>query len=231
MGWMDVLIVVIWIIHSIRGWTKGLILSFFQMTSFLIAGVVAKVYYPVVSTYITQNTGIFIKIQEMIGTRFKMAINEQAISGGIIANPNIYQVLKFPKAIEELFMANDVIEAYSAKAMEGIHSYVSDILTRMFINFISILLVFFIVKMILSILGHVLHNIASLPVLNQFNRLGGMVFGFIKGLLIVFILLAMVTPFMTMMDSSILVEGMEKSVLSNYLYHHNPIIGMIKGTI
>ncbi|WZL73125.1 CvpA family protein [Clostridiaceae bacterium 35-E11] len=231
MGWMDVLILVILIIHILKGWTKGLILSFFQFTSFIIAGIVAKIYYPVVSTYIAQNTAIFIKIQEIIGNRFKITLNEQAISGGIVANRNIFQMLKFPKTIEEFFMKNDVMQVYSTRAMEGVHSYVSDTLTRMFINFMSILLVFFIIKMILSILGYLLHNIASLPVLKQFNCLGGMIFGFIKGIFAIFILLTIITPLMTMMDIGILVEGIEKSVLTKYLYHHNPIMGMIQRTI
>ncbi|TCO77998.1 CvpA family protein [Marinisporobacter balticus] len=227
MSWLDVLIIVIFTINMIKGWKNGLILSFFYMGSFIIAGIVAKIYYPLVSKYIMVHSTIFIKVQAYIGKRFQTATNDHVVAEGIVEN-NIFEVLKFPKSIENLLMKSDTMHVYSERAMEGVHSYLSDVLARMFIDFISILILFFAVKILLFIIGHLLDGIASLPVLKQFNRLGGVVFGLVKGLLIVFIFLAIITPFITMMDASIFVEGLEKSIIANVLYDHNPIIGLIQ---
>lgn len=231
MSWMDVFIIVIFVINIIKGWKNGLILSFFNTASFIVAGAIAKIYHPWISKYIMENSMIFLKVQASIGQRFQTAINRQAVDGGILGNGNIFEVLKFPKVVESLFMKSEPIKEASTRAMEGVYSYLSDILARMFIDFISILIVFFVVKILLWIIGHLLHKIAKLPVLNQFNHLGGFVFGFLKGLLIVFIFLAMITPFTTMMDTNIFIEGLESSIIAKILYNNNPIIRMIQYAI
>ncbi|QEK13511.1 CvpA family protein [Crassaminicella thermophila] len=231
MSWMDVLIIVILVINIIKGWNNGLILSFFHMTSFILAGVAAKMYYPVVSKYIMENSIIFLKVQELIGERFKTIINRQAVAEGILENRNIFEVLKFPKVVESFLMKSDSVKEAGIRAIDGVHSYLSDIIARMFIDFISILIIFFVVKILLFIIGHILNGISKLPVLKQFNHLGGFVFGLLKGLFIVFIFLAVITPFTTMMDTNVFVEGLESSVIAKILYNNNPIIGILKGTI
>lgn len=231
MSWMDVLIIVIFAINVIKGWKNGLVLSFFYMASFIVAGIMAKIYYPVVSKYIMGDSTIFMKVQSLIGQRFQTAVNNNVLAEGIVGNRSIFEVLKFPKSIENIFMKSDVFKDYSISAMNGVNNYVSDVLAQMFIDFVSMIIIFFVVKMLLFIVGHLLDGIASLPILKQFNSLGGIVFGFIKGAFIVFIFLAIITPFTTMTDSGVLIEGLEKSILAKALYNYNPIIGLIHGMI
>ncbi|QXM06996.1 CvpA family protein [Crassaminicella indica] len=231
MGWMDALIFVILAINVIKGWKNGLILSFFNMSSFIVAGIAAKIYYPSVSKYIMGNSTIFLKVQALIGDRVQEAYGHSVAASTVTGNTNIFELLKFPKAIENFFMKSETMRAYNQQAMEGVYSYLSDILARMFIDFISILIIFFAVKIILFLVAYILDGIATLPVLKQFNCIGGVVFGFSKGLLIVLIFLAIITPFTAMTNSGILVEGLEKSVVAKILYYRNPIIEILQGTI
>ncbi|QZY55115.1 CvpA family protein [Crassaminicella profunda] len=231
MSWMDVLILVIFTINVIKGWKNGLILSFFKMSSFIVAGFVAKIYYPNLSQYIMENSTIFLRAQKVIGERVHIAVDDSVAASTMTGNTNIFEILKFPKAIENLFMKSDTMRAYSHQAMEGVYGYLSDILARMFIDFISIIIIFFVIKIVLFIVGHLLDGIATLPVLKQFNCLGGVLFGFLKGLLIVFIFLAVITPFTAMTHSGIFIEGLEKSILAKTLYYNNPIIGILQGAI
>lgn len=228
MSWVDVLILVILFINGMHGWQRGLIYTFFSMMGFLIAGFVAKVYHPVLSAYMMKNPKFFLFLQEMVGERVKTAAAGEGASMGMVPGENIFQVLWLPKGLETLLMKSEVIQDYSAKAMEGVQGYIADVLTRMFIDFISILILFMAVKIILNLLAHVLNGIASLPVLNGMNRLGGLSLGVMKGLFIVLIFLTLITPFAAMAEKNIFTEGLDASVLGKYLYNHNPIIAMFE---
>ena len=227
MSWFDTLVLVILAIHAIKGWQRGFILSFFSLISVIAAAVAARIYHPRLSEYLLGNSTLFLKFQQWVGIRVKDAAYQEVASRGDIASDNIYQVLGMPKGIQEVFMGSQTMQEYSTKAMEGVHGYVADVLARMFINLLSIILIFICVKMALMLIGHLLDGIFSLPVLNHFNHVGGLAFGALKGLLILFILLLLMVPISTMAGQGLLTEGLEKSILAKYLYDHNLLLSMI----
>ncbi|MFZ5968252.1 MAG: CvpA family protein [Bacillota bacterium] len=229
MNWMDVAIVVILGVYSLKGWGKGLVLSLFGIVGYIVAGFVAKKYSPVVSAYIIDHPELSGKIQGFVNGRLQVAVQADAVPDSIVRNRNIFQVLRFPKGLEEFMMKSDMVQEYSDKAMDGIHSYISEVLTKLLIEFMSFLLVLFAALLIVYVLGHLLNSIASLPLLNQANRIAGACLGMMKGLLIIFLILAVITPIATMTDYGIIMEGLEKSMLASYLYDHNPILGLIEG--
>lgn len=80
---------------------------------------------------------------------------------------------------------------------------------------ISFVIIFFAVKIVLQIIGSMLDFIAHLPILKQFNVLGGGFLGFLEVYLIVFILLYIaallpIEPIQTPLENSILAEGIVK---------------------
>lgn len=231
MGWFDILVLVILVIHGIKGWQRGFILSFFNLASVITAAVVAKLYHPRFSEYLLNNTTLFLKLQQWVGLRVRDAAYQEVSSRGDIASDNIYQILGMPRGIQEVFMGSETMRSYSTKAMEGVHSYVADALTRMFMNLLSIILIFICVKLALMLLGHLLDGVFSLPVLKQFNRAGGLAFGGAKGLLIIFILLLLMVPVNAMAGGGFLAEGLERSVFAKYLYDHNLLLNMIGKTL
>lgn len=228
MAWMDMSIAVILVIYMIKGWNKGVVLSFLSMLSFIFAGIISKMYHPVVSRYMIENPMIFSQIKQFIFGKLNVAISRKSVTEGILAERNVFQILRFPKELEQLFINNDIIKDVSGSMIENGYDYISDLLTRMFISFMSMIVVFFVIKMILFVIGYLLDGVFSLPVLKQLNHVAGMTFGFVKGMMIVFIIFTIITPFVTMGNSSVLIEGIEKSVAARVLYDNNPIIGIIK---
>jgi uncharacterized membrane protein required for colicin V production len=228
MSWMDVLISVICIVNCIKGWMKGLIASAFQVVSFLIAIIVAKKYYSVVSEFLLKQPIVFEKIQNQISNRLQSVLNTQAIPGSIVAERNIFQLLKIPESMEKWLMQNKEIQVYSAKAMGGVNDLISNMLVRMIVDFLSIFLIFIAVKMILSIIGNILNRIGKHSMLKGCNRFGGLLFGFTKSLFIIFIFLGLLVPILAVTGNSVLAEGLEQSILAGYLYNHNPMIRILK---
>ncbi|WP_129599836.1 CvpA family protein [Anaerophilus nitritogenes] len=218
MNWMDVSVLVILFIGGMKGWKRGLILSFFHTFSYIVAGIVAKKYYPFVSKYIIENEAIFSKVESLIYNRFESAKVYQASSGGIIAQRSLFQILDFPQVIQE----------FCKSTKELAYHNVSNVLANMFINFLSVIVIFIGVKILWFLVGYCIDSVASFPILNEMNRSLGALLGVGKGFLIVLIIITIMTPFVTMKDLSVLQEGIEKSMVVQFLYHNNPIFGLLK---
>ena len=88
--------------------------------------------------------------------------------------------------------------------------------------------IFMMVKILLTIVAHTLNRVAKLPVINGFNQLGGAILGTFKGLIIAFVLMALLIPFAAVSDKEILKEGLEKSFFTRMLYEYNPIINFMR---
>ncbi|MBF8982299.1 CvpA family protein [Lutibacter sp. B2] len=227
MNWMDGAIVAICIVFAIKGWANGFIKSVFSIVSFIISGIVTKMYYPVVSSYMLQNEFVISKIQKIIGKKIQMNASQMVSTEGSVDYTNIFDVLKFPKSMQDLLMKSEYLKNYSQNAMEGINNHVANMIANIVIDIISICIVFLIVKIVLSIILTFLNGFTSLPVLKELNSIGGITFGFLKGVIIVFIIFTILTPFTAMSNNSINM-AIDESILGKILYNNNPIVGMVE---
>lgn len=93
----------------------------------------------------------------------------------------------------------------------------------------SFIIVFFIVKIILNVLSNALNIISKLPVLKQFNRVLGMVVGLIKGILILYIIFALLTPVLPLLKSTNpVISALENSRFAVNFYRYNIITELLK---
>ena len=227
---MDICVIIIIVISGLRGLSIGLILSFFNIASYIVAGIIAKVYYPFVSIFIVENTNWFYKIQQFILKNMKfLATNNLQTEG--VPKENVFEMMNLPKIFEKLFMESDAFTQYSEGALYNINIYIAELVAKVIIDLLSIIIIFVVAKIALNILGTVLNGIASLPIIKQFNRLGGLIFGFIKGVLIVFIFAAIMVPIVSIFPSSLLASALENSIIAKSFYDHNVLLYMVKSIV
>ncbi len=230
MNWIDVCVIIIIVVNGIRGLAQGLIISVFNMTSFIIAAIVSKIYYSKLSQFIMNKTPLSVKIYEFILKR----INETNIQSNMIdgqGQTNVFEMMNLPKTLGNLLMENEFLKEYNQEAMINIHNYIADATTKIIVDLLSIVIIFLGILLILNILGHILNSVASLPIINQFNRLGGLVFGTFKGTLIVFILLAIMVPVVSMFPNCFIEEALYKSTIAKDLYNYNILLRILGGFI
>jgi uncharacterized membrane protein required for colicin V production len=91
---------------------------------------------------------------------------------------------------------------------------------RLFYNAISFALIFFGTKIGLTLVGNLLHVVASLPGISLFNRWGGLVLGFLEVTLILIIAIN-VMAVLPWEKGNELLAG---SVLGDYFIEHVPIV-------
>lgn len=117
----------------------------------------------------------------------------------ITSNPRFYNLLK--DIITKVWESEIVVEN----------------ILRISINVLAILIVFFIVNVLLALLLSIFSFLVSIPVLRQINEIGGMVFGLLKGLFIVYFLNLILYPIASRYPLSFFGKGILNSFTFNYL--------------
>lgn len=226
MNWMDICIIIIIVISAFSGLSKGLVLSVFSIGSYILAFIAAKVYHPYLSRYIIDNTNLIPRVQKYVFDKINIA---QGISPD--GHDNIFQAINLPKSLEDTLLKSAAITEYSNGLMGNIHGYISEVITKVILDLACIIIIFLVVKLALNLIGALFNGIASLPVINQFNRLGGFLFGIVKGVLIIFVLTALMVPITSIFNESFITEGLKNSTLAGFFYDYNIILNMMDQVI
>ena len=161
---VDIIIVAIILLSTFLAYRKGLITLAIQLVAVVIAVVLTLILYKPVSNVIINVTGIDESIQN--------AILEEA--NDMMTND------------EE--GANQVVETIQNGMLPETARTIS-------INIIEgavILILYIVIRIILKFVTALANLVSKLPILNQLNQLGGIVYGILRGLLIVYILLLIV---------------------------------------
>ena len=161
---VDIIIVAIILLSTFLAYRKGLITLAIQLVAVVIAVVLALLLYKPVSNVIINVTGIDESIQN--------AILEEA--NDMMTND------------EE--GANQVVETIQNGMLPETARTIS-------INIIEgavILILYIVIRIILKFVTALANLVSKLPILNQLNQLGGIIYGILRGVLIVYILLLIV---------------------------------------
>lgn len=203
---IDLIVVGIILLFTFIGYKRGLVKIAFSLCTFIIALIVTLVLYKPVSGLVISNTEFDEKIEN--------AIIDNILPEGISANEEIDLNLKD--------------NLYNSLLKEGTNTIqgVAETFSTKIIETICFLLLFTVAKIALRFVTFFADLVAKLPILNQFNHLGGVIFGFLQGVLIVLVLLALVSLFAPMVDESI-INNINDSFIASKIYSNNILLNFI----
>ena len=161
---VDFIIVAIILLSTFLAYRKGLITLAIQLVAVVIAVILTLLLYKPVSNVIINGTGIDETIQN--------AILEEA--NDIMTN--------------EERGANQVVETIQNNMLPETARAIS-------INIIEgtvILVLYIVIRIALKFVTAIANLVSKLPVLNQLNQLGGIIYGILRGVLIVYVILLLV---------------------------------------
>ena len=201
---LDLIVILIIALFTFIGYKQGLIKSAIKIASFFIAIIIALVLFKPVSTLVINNTTIDDKIEN--------AIIEKITPEGMKPEDEASQATKIPQGF--IVEANNSIKD------------IANTTTIKIIEVCTVLVLYIIARIALKFVAALGDLIAKIPILKQFNKLGGTIFGLIKGLLIVYVILAVVYLISPLLkeDTS---NKIEKSMLTKNMYNNNLITKII----
>lgn len=213
---IDLVIIGIIALCVLVGYHKGLTGSLLKIVSFVLALVIAFILFKPISNFIIDKTDWDENL-------------EQAIRQSILKNE------EEPKEETKKENMPDVITDYINNAVEKagndaktaiVDSTARDV-SIMIINIAVAIALFIISKILLLLVKGLADLLTKLPVIKQFDKLGGIVFGILQSLVIIYIALAIISFASPMMSETGIIEGLQKSYIGSMMYNNNLLLKII----
>ena len=206
---VDLVILAIIILCIIIGYVRGLTGSLIKIVSFVLSIVIAFLLFIPISNLIINNT----QIDENL---------EQSIREMIVGNDNKEE--NMPEAITD-YIAQQ-IESASDSAKEAIADSTAREVSLTIVKAGTWIILFIVARILLIFLRFITSLIAKLPVIKQFDKLGGIIYGILEGLIIVYVLLAIIS-FVSPMVNGSLSNAIEESFVGSMMYNNNLLLKII----
>lgn len=187
---IDIILIAIIVLSAFLGYKKGLVKLGAKLFAGIIAIIITIIMYKPVSGMIINNTTIDEKIENAIIQNTTNFINEND---------------KMQNGITEHVEKNVLPEQ-------------AENLSKNVVYVITALVLFIAVKIILSIIISLMDFVANLPILKQFNEIGGIIYGIVRGTLIVCVCVLLIGVYTKMKPESTLNNNIQNSYLTKIIY-------------
>ena len=129
------------------------------------------------------------------------------------------------KATGDFDMANILLQK------SGAYDSISMQLTNAIMTGLSFFIVIFLLGIVEYFVRRLIRKIERVPVISTVNRVAGFGVGFIKGIVIVWLLLALISLLATSEAGQIMTLYINDSLMLKYLYENNPVIKLIENIL
>jgi uncharacterized membrane protein required for colicin V production len=201
---VDLMVLSIVLLFVFLGYKRGLVKVAFKLCTFFIAIILAFMLYKPVAKIVIENTNI----DETIESK----ITDKILPEGKTETDEV----DLSESLPTIILKN------SENTVQSIAKSCSNTL----IETACLVLIFIITKIVLKFVTALADLIAKLPILKQFNKLGGTIYGIIEGLFIVFLGFAVISLIAPMLDVSVL-EAINSSTLGSICYNNNILLKII----
>ena len=211
---IDLIVRAILALSIFLGYKKGLIGVAFKILSFLIAIVITLILYRPVSSFIIKNTNFAKNIENIIIQKLSSA----EIENGAIKEENT----DLPNVVIDYI--NTGISNAIDNTKEKIVETIAKELSQTVINLIVIIAIFIITRLLLLFAKVLLEAVSELPIVKQFNEAGGIIYGILRGIILIYVILTIISLILPMIDKDTILGIINDTILTKILYNNNIIL-------
>ena len=204
---LDIIIILIFLASAFMGYKKGLVNVIFNVLAFVIALIITFLLYKPVTSLVINNTNLDEKISSIIVDNGTIK-NEQTEDDEIRDNAYIEKYVK-DIAIDK---TNNVVEDVSITVSKKI------------VEIIVMIGLFIISRIVLILLKFIFNSVAELPIIKQFNEVGGLLYGILRGIIVIFILLAILFFIVSISNNQTFTKLIDTSFITKIIYTNNVIL-------
>ncbi len=192
MGIIIDIIIILFILASIfLGYKKGLVSLGINLVAFIIAILITFILYRPIANVIINSTQVDENLQATIENQIGEVISNDAETG----------------AIESA--TNSILQGGSKTLAINI------------IYGITMIVLFIIARIALIFISAIANMVSKLPILNQFNKLGGIIYGLLRGVIIVYVILMVVNLIITLNPTGKIKENIDETYLAKTMCEYN----------
>ena len=209
----DIIILIIIAICIFIGYKRGLIKCAINVLSFFIAIIVVILLTTPISNLIINNTQIDDNMQKTIIKNLNIeGANEIKISDNV------------PEVVREY--VNDMMLDFSNNSTNVAQALAENI-SIIIINIAVAIILFVGTKLALAFVKVLADILGKLPLIKQFNKAGGIIYGIANGIVTVYTLLALISIIVPLLPDASIVDAINQSMLGKAMYDNNIILKII----
>ena len=208
----DGIIIIILLVNIISGYKSGLVHVVFNIFAFLVALIVTLVLYRPIANQVIRTSNFDEKIESIIIENCTSENDEQSESKNSAA---------LQKYVEKY--AKDIVTDAKDNAVEVAARAIAE-------NVVSIavlIILFIIVRLALIIVRFLADGIAELPIIKQFNEIGGFAYVVLRGFIIIEALLAVLFFIVSISGNNSISNAIDSSFITKILYGNNIILKIL----
>lgn len=192
----DVIIILLIVVSTYLGYKKGLVSLAVSFVAFITAIIITILLYKPIGNLIINTTTIDEKLQATIQQNVENIVNVDS---------------------EE----NKIINGLVQSAREGVLPSASESIAINIIYGITMVILFVVARIILLLINLLADAICKLPILNQFNKAGGILYGVLRGLIIAYLILLIINFIIVFKPEGIVSNAMQESYLVKAMSEYN----------
>ncbi len=200
----DICVVAIVAVFIWSGYKSGLMKTFVKIASYIISIIISFLLYPIISDFLVK-TPIYTKLVEIIGKEIVLDSVSDNISRGALG----------------------ILSNYINSGIQSAVAGVAESMAVLIINLLAFVIVLLLSKVIIRIVGNLLGIFTRLPIIKQFNRLGGSILGGLMGVLALYIISAVLILVSPVEPQSRLYKEIENSTFASEIYENNILLDYI----
>lgn len=208
---LDIVLIAIIALNVFICYKKGLVKLAVGLIAVAAAIILALVFYKPVSNLIIENTELDENIEKAIINNFTSETQEG-------------QEIRYVSVLD--YLQKYVDDAVN-KTQTEIVTQTAGMMAVKIINVAVLIGIFLLVRVVLLLLTFISDIITSLPILKQFNEVGGVLYGAIKALLIIYIILTIAFFIMCYTSNSTIADAINSSYVTKFFYEHNLLLNIL----
>ena len=195
-GVIDIIILVFILLSAIGGYRKGLISLGIHLFAFVLALLISFVLYRPIGNIIINTTQVDETIQATIQKNAETMVNTKGFE-------------------------NDLTKSLVESAENGMLPEVSKELAYNIVYLGTMIVLFLVLRVCLMLVNTVANAISKLPVLDQVNKLGGAAYGVVRGIIITYAVLLIISLGIAINPTTKLTQMIDDTYLAKTMMENN----------
>lgn len=218
---VDLIILGILVLCIALGYHKGLTGSLLKIVSFVLALVIAFVLFKPVSSFIINNTNWDENLEQGIRDSILKDNNDSNTNNKVDEDSN--------KGIPTVMLEyiNKSVEDAGNTAKEAIVDSTARDVSVTIINAGVWIGLFFVSKILLFFVKGLMKFITSIPLIKQVDKTGGILYGIIEALIVIYGLLAIISFVSPLVSDFGIITAIQKSFIGSIMYNNNLLLKLI----
>lgn len=216
---VDMVLISILVSTTYLGYKDGLVGVAFKIIIFVAALLIAFIFYKPVAQLVIDKTDWDERLTAAIERNLEDVMIDE--NGQVVADPNSNMSETVVRFIQK--MLNESVN----KVKENAIVMVSGNLAMIIIKYGTMVVLFVISNIVLRFFKAIFELIASLPFIRLFNKAGGIIYGVLKGFLIIYFILGVLSILSPIVSHWGIISLIQKAYFASRMYNNNILINFI----